>query len=912
MTKPGIDALLAHQTFLRRVARDLVADAAQQDDLVQETWKYMLARPPRHDRNLRAWIRTIARHIAVQLGRRKQLARERTAGDDAGRYDAAAGDVAERREFLEWLGHRARSLHEPYRSVLLLRYYEDLTPTEISRSLGRPLNTVNSQLQRGLALLRSQLDEGYGEARANRLCLLVAAGDLAGGGDGGAPPEWSAEAARSSRFGGWLGVAAAAALASATGWFVLSTGSRSPEVALRGEPTAEADELVNPSLAAGSARRPAEVREVAPGPAADSPAPEETEEQPRLLVTVRNESGRPEPGARVSSSQGAGQKWVERGVTDDAGTLVFDVAPEDLQIAAGYDGRPRVMLLATVPGRVSSDVHHVLPGDGAETAVTLTVGGPGWRLAGRVVDGLGEPVARALIAVGLQGGARTEADGSYVEQRLFSCWSKADGRFALAGLPEGRLPLTILADGYERHAAFLESATDAQAEVAFELTEGARVHGIVRTEDGAPCPGAQVHLELSLGLPRAAPASTQTADDGSFELVGLPTGEQRLWATHPEDPDRLVSATFLLSPGQPQRWEAILEQRVGFLLAVRGSDGKPLGAAFLRLECPAVAGWERQLTTDEEGRADVYDAPDADLVARVFRSEAEAHAHLPPLATLGPLAPSAEVQELVVDANREAMARVFGTLVDSEGLPPAYARMYVREVGQTTMNARPVSPETGDFEVFLAPDRTTDLLAWVDRGTRVLEALEPAPGEEINLGVVQLDEPGRAVTTWDWPGDADDYSFRVIKLDLLTKYNWMWLMDSGPGPLPEEIGLLPGLYFLDVERGGERVERQCFLIEAGEGTTLASGPTARALATIRVVAQGGGEAGEPVEVEIYPAGGDEPVLTRSLAEGVQDTSAALPLGEYVFEATTSSGLRGATEVRLDGVALKADVTITLR
>jgi RNA polymerase sigma-70 factor (ECF subfamily) len=40
--------------------------------------------------------------------------------------------------------------------VLLLRYQEDLDPTEIARTLGMSINTVKSHLKRSLSLLRQR------------------------------------------------------------------------------------------------------------------------------------------------------------------------------------------------------------------------------------------------------------------------------------------------------------------------------------------------------------------------------------------------------------------------------------------------------------------------------------------------------------------------------------------------------------------------------------------------------------------------------------------------------------------------------------------------------------------------------------------------------------------------------------
>jgi len=43
------------------------------------------------------------------------------------------------------------------RAVILLRYQEDLDPTQIARTLGLSINTVKSHLKRSLSLLREWL-----------------------------------------------------------------------------------------------------------------------------------------------------------------------------------------------------------------------------------------------------------------------------------------------------------------------------------------------------------------------------------------------------------------------------------------------------------------------------------------------------------------------------------------------------------------------------------------------------------------------------------------------------------------------------------------------------------------------------------------------------------------------------------
>ena len=55
------------------------------------------------------------------------------------------------------------TLPEAQRAAIVLRYQEDLTPEEIAATLGAPLATVKSHLQRGLKLLRAKAESNLKE-----------------------------------------------------------------------------------------------------------------------------------------------------------------------------------------------------------------------------------------------------------------------------------------------------------------------------------------------------------------------------------------------------------------------------------------------------------------------------------------------------------------------------------------------------------------------------------------------------------------------------------------------------------------------------------------------------------------------------------------------------------------------------
>lgn len=172
MTSVSLDELLEHAPWVRRLATKLVRDAAAADDLAQEVWVTAMRGAPPTLRNPKAWLASVARSLAFTDARTRQrrTAREQSRGpeDDA----PAADEVVAEAELERSVAARVLALPEPYRTVLLMRFYRDLKPAQIARSLGRPVATVKVQLQRGLEKLREGLDREHGGSA--KWCGLLA------------------------------------------------------------------------------------------------------------------------------------------------------------------------------------------------------------------------------------------------------------------------------------------------------------------------------------------------------------------------------------------------------------------------------------------------------------------------------------------------------------------------------------------------------------------------------------------------------------------------------------------------------------------------------------------------------------------------------------------------------------------
>ena len=145
------------------LAYPLLHDRAAAEEVAQEAFLALhrsLARiqSPEH---AVFWLRQVTVQRAIDEGRR------RARRPVVALYDHPPPAIVDARGDLLLSGMLRRlvaSLPEAPRSVMVLRYQEDLDPSEIAELLEMPVSTVKSHLQRSLALLREKLErKGVGE-----------------------------------------------------------------------------------------------------------------------------------------------------------------------------------------------------------------------------------------------------------------------------------------------------------------------------------------------------------------------------------------------------------------------------------------------------------------------------------------------------------------------------------------------------------------------------------------------------------------------------------------------------------------------------------------------------------------------------------------------------------------------------
>ncbi len=158
---PDAESLLQHASGIRSLLRGLLADDARIDDVLQDTWVAALSKGPRPGVPLGPWLKRVARNFGLRLrrGEARRSVRERAvARPDAtpeARFDL-------QREAVDELS----KLDEPYRSTLILVFFEGLSPSEIAAKRGMPAATVRSHLKRGLDRIRERLDRSHGSRGA--------------------------------------------------------------------------------------------------------------------------------------------------------------------------------------------------------------------------------------------------------------------------------------------------------------------------------------------------------------------------------------------------------------------------------------------------------------------------------------------------------------------------------------------------------------------------------------------------------------------------------------------------------------------------------------------------------------------------------------------------------------------------
>jgi RNA polymerase sigma-70 factor, ECF subfamily len=146
-----------YRTCLRILGRPHDAEDVSQESFVAA---YRAAHQFRGEGSLRGWLlRIAARQSFRRLAQRRPTADLDAVGEpllaDVSTEPARSIVTAESRDEIR---QAVVNLPDPYREVVALRFFGDLSLTEIAEQTGRPLGTIKTHLHRGLIRLRGQLE----------------------------------------------------------------------------------------------------------------------------------------------------------------------------------------------------------------------------------------------------------------------------------------------------------------------------------------------------------------------------------------------------------------------------------------------------------------------------------------------------------------------------------------------------------------------------------------------------------------------------------------------------------------------------------------------------------------------------------------------------------------------------------
>ncbi|MEK7636403.1 MAG: RNA polymerase sigma factor [Patescibacteria group bacterium] len=140
------DAIFRHcffRVYDEEIARDVMQEA------YTKTWEYLAS--GNEVTNIRAFLYKVANNLIIDDWKKKREESLDTMQEEFGFDPAIAGHIAmrhsaETREVIEAIN----SIDKKYRDVVIMRYVDDMSPSEIAKILNESENAVSVRIHRGL------------------------------------------------------------------------------------------------------------------------------------------------------------------------------------------------------------------------------------------------------------------------------------------------------------------------------------------------------------------------------------------------------------------------------------------------------------------------------------------------------------------------------------------------------------------------------------------------------------------------------------------------------------------------------------------------------------------------------------------------------------------------------------------
>lgn len=575
------EQLLAHVEWVRALARRIASDADSAEDLAQEALVVALRGGPREPARFRSWIATVLRNLVRQErrgGGRREEREARVARSEVG--ERLVEEVVAGRE----LAQAVLDLDEPYRTAVLMRFYEGAPPREIARRLDVPVATVNSRIARGLARLRERYD-GSPRPDGGRFAALVPLLAPA--------PTHVAPTLPALSFGGLVLnaklvlSAAIAVVVAAVLWGIAATrdAETGPEIApaFAAEPVREAASEIALDEAP---RGPGVGRATSTAPDVDAKSSAKAtpiEEQRTVAGTLLDADGLALAGLTVGSGTASAR-------ANGTGRFAFETTADSVPLSvldAGW------VTVREGLWRASSSIEPVVV-----AAREIMVGGD-------VVDARGEPIQDVRVQLELpeEFATRFQSNLESSKSRNFGATSDARGRFELGASPSiAGARLRALREGWLATEVEMPQTTSDSVRIVMTrpaIPLAGAIQGTVVDERGDPVAEARVFLGL---------ATTTTDERGRFgiELARAVTAD-RIVAVKP---GRLPA--MLERPrearGEDTGWPESIELVLGgppltIRGVVRDHEGRPRSAVRVSIADPSAVGTIGLMPATAEGLA---------------------------------------------------------------------------------------------------------------------------------------------------------------------------------------------------------------------------------------------------------------------------------------------------------------------
>jgi RNA polymerase sigma-70 factor (ECF subfamily) len=737
--REDLSQVAAQAAWVRRLAVALAQDVHAGEDVAQDA---LLAAAREHGRgmgNLRAWLTGAVRNLA-RLRRRtddRRTARERLSARPERCDDPLI--AFERLELQEALLGAVRELPEPYRTTVLLRWFEALEPEEIARRTSTPVRTVHTRLHRALALLREALDR---RSRGDRSRWLAA---------------WLPFIPNSSPAWKWvllmdlkakLAIAGLAAVAVTTVWVVSSPAPRPEERRELALARGPADAIAPASKALDSAASGAEHREPAAELGGSKRASAKAVVTRPLHGLVMDVTGAKLPGIEVVFHSGDSTHGAPsaRGTSDGLGRFELEVDAQrgTLEHASGDWAvvyKPEI----TVPD----------PSDG----YVLVLGRPRV-IEGFVRDPSDEPIAGAEVWFGPSGSPRLSSsldpfdgwmwfgdplrlslgvnlDSSRLQDQNWSTRSSSNGSFSIRGVDSiRRFRIRASAPGYDPAEVALPDGKQAVVVVLHKRSDvrSGELYGRVVDPDGKGISSAC----LRLGSQRA-----DSDKRGEFVIrIDTQNPGARLIALH-RDWRPVLQPCLSASPSDPGAWPdplvlTMTQPQPGIAGVVVDPEGKPVpGVDVFTLD---PLSWNQMLGTLGEAPIEGGDETDRVLGDAAVTTDKDGRFHLNAVAgrscrllvrskrtleiTISAPIPAGTTDATIIFGEACGRCLFAGRIVDLHGNPIAGASIAaMRTVSGSGPHASMrldtdgvPTDATGRFEM---PDKSCDLegfIVWPDPG----------------------------------------------------------------------------------------------------------------------------------------------------------------------------------------------------